>query len=118
MTFFSSNTKLANFFKHTQVPGEATQFGRDASADWRALCISFLVFILGAITVSVVVYWRVDKEDIFPAAKKEPTSPLSLDRLKLERTVLFYEKKHEQFEALKRRPLSTVDPYIPRLQEK
>lgn len=110
--------KFGNFFKRTQTSRETVQFGRDASFDWRMLCISFLILMLGAIIVSVVVYERVDKEDIFFAGKKEPTSLLSFDRFKLERVILFYEKKHEQFDALKRRPLSTVDPYIPRPQRK
>ena len=113
MTLFSPKAKFGNFFKRTQSSSEAVQFGRDPSFDWRMLCVSFLVLMLGAITVSVVVYGRVDKEDIFLTEKEKPTSLLSLDKFKLERAVLFYENKRERFETLKRKPLSTVDPFIP-----
>ncbi len=57
-------------------------------------------------------YGRVENENIFLSEKKESAASLPLDRFKLERTVLFYEKKQEQFNALKQKPLSTADPYV------
>lgn len=114
MTLFSSNIKFRDLFKRAQVIKEAAQTGRDASSDWRVLCVSFLLLILCAIAISVVVYGMVDKGNIFLTEKEKPVALRSFDRFKLERTVLFFEEKKEQFNALKQKPLSTVDPYMPR----
>ncbi len=113
MTFFSKKLSLSNPFKHKETSSEATEFGRNARADWQVICISFLVLVLVAVAASAVMYDRINKEEIFRVVHKEPVSLRSLDRLELERTTLYYEKKRERFEALKRRPLSTLDPFIP-----
>ncbi len=114
MKLLKANISLSGFFKPRKSGSDPAQFGRDARADWQVVCISFLVLTLIAITVSVAVYERINKGEIFFSGKKAPVSLRTLNRFELENTILFFEKKHERFEALRRRPLSTVDPFIPK----
>ena len=101
-------------FKKKVAESKTAEFGRNARKDWEIACFGFLILILLAIGMSVFVYGEINKGELFLVDKKEKVSLRTLDRPDLERTVSYFTSKEEKFEALKRRPLSTVDPFIPR----
>ena len=81
--------------------------------DWRILCCTFFLLNLFSVGVSVFVYKKIDDGEIFLVDKKPPTSLQTLDRFELEKTVTFLEGRKNRFEALKGRPLTTTDPFVP-----
>ena len=101
-------------FARGLAESESAQFGRDARADWRVICFTFIFLNLVSIGVSVFVYGKINKGEIFLVDKSEQVSVKTLGRFELEQTVHYFNEKQDRFDALLQRGLPTVDPYIPR----
>lgn len=100
--------------KRAQGESETAQFGRDARADWRRVFLVFLALNLVSVVGSVFLYRQINQGEFFLVDKKEPPVVRTLDRFALEQTVAHFEDKRTRFDALKRRPLSTKSPFIPK----
>lgn len=100
-------------FKSASAPSEAAQFGRDPRADWRIVCLSFLILTLLAVSVNLFIYEKISNGEIFRSTETRPAPLRALNRFELEQTVLFYENKHERFDELRRAPLEASDPFVP-----
>lgn len=109
---------LKRLFKRQGPERESPQFGRNAHADWKVLFISCVVLNLVAIGVSVFMYGKINKGEIFLVDKKDHVSVRTVDKFELERAVSFFANKQERFEALKRQPPPAVDPFIPSIKPK
>ncbi len=116
MALFNKKLSLGALFTRKAVESESAQFGRDARTDWQVVGVSFLVLLVAAVAVSMFVYGRIHKGEIFLVGKKESMLPKSFDRFELENTVSFFERKKERFDLLKQKEFSTKDPFIPALQ--
>lgn len=114
MSFFTAKISLNGLFKRSRAESEAAQFGRDARIDWQIVVLAFLFLNVLAVGISVFVYGEINKGELFLVDKKETVSLQTLDTFELERTVGFFEEKRARFETLKRTPLSTTDPFIPK----
>lgn len=113
MTLFRTHISFSRFSRQRQVKNEAAQFERTVRADWQKMCLSFLALTIATIALGIFIFGQVTNEEDFLSDSKDPVSIRPLDRFELERTVLLYESKRERFKALKQRPLSTPDPFIP-----
>lgn len=109
---------LRGIGKRSTTGSEAAEFGRDARSDWRTVVFTFLFLNLLSIGTSIMVYERIHQGDIFLVDKREAVSLGTLDRFALEKTVAFFEEKQERFDAIRRVPLFTPDPFVPPLQKK
>jgi hypothetical protein len=105
-------------FRRARSGRERAQFGRNPHFDWLVLCLSFVVLLLCAVTGSVILYQRIDQDSLFLAKKEESALFRPIDTRKLERTIRYFEKKNEEFNALLYRSLPAEDPYIPEAQAK
>lgn len=118
MAFSFSNSSLKGLIPRAQVESESAQFGRDARADWRAVFVAFFVLNLISAGFSAFLYERINKGEFFLMEKRVSVATRTLDRFALEQTVAFFEEKRIRFDALKRRPLPTRNPFIPSIAPK
>lgn len=103
-------------FTSAPASSEAAQFGRDPRADWRIVCLSFLILTLLAVAVNVFIYEKISNGEIFRSTEARPAPLRVLNRFALEQAVLFYKNKHERFDELRRAPLGTSDPFVQEAQ--
>ncbi len=116
MSFFNQKISLGSLFKRTVTESETAQFGRDARTDWKTLCFSFLLFTVCTVGVSVFVYAKINKGELFLMDnKKTPASLKMFDTFKLKQTIFYFGEKQARFETLKKKGISTTDPYIPKV---
>lgn len=105
-------------FKRKSAKSGTVEFGRNARMDWEIACFAFLFLTLLAIGMSLFVYGEINNGELFLVDKKEKVPLRTIDKFELERTISYFTSKEEKFEALKRRPLSTIDPFIPKPVQK
>lgn len=113
MNLSFSHISLRRFLKRARGESEAAQFGRDARADWRMVFLAFVALNLISVVGSVFLYRQINQGEFFLVDKKEPAVIHTLDRFALEQTAAHFEDKRTRFDALKRRPLSTKNPFMP-----
>ena len=118
MPFFDAKISLSNWFKRGRVDSETAEFGRNARSDWQVVCFAFLLLNFISIAVSVFMYLKINKGEIFLADKRESPSLGTIDRSLLQKTVAFFEDKKASFETFKQQSLPTVDPFVPDLVPK
>ena len=94
------------------------QFGRDARADWRSIFLAFLALNVLSVGLSVFMYEQINRGEFFLVDKKQPVTVQALDRFALEQTVAFFKEKQARFDALKRGPLPTRNPFVPSITPK
>ena len=109
---------MRDLLKRRRVEHDGVPFGRDPRADWRRVLLFFLSRTRLLSAVGAFVYRGVNRGELFLVEKREPVSLGVLKRQELEETVAFFEEKRARFEALRRTPLKTADPYIPKTPPK
>lgn len=114
MSFFNQKVSLGSLGRRRPSESETAQFGRDARADWQRLCFAFLFLNLCLVGISIFVYAKINKGELFLVDKKTEVSQKTFDTFKLEKTLSYFDEKQARFEALKERGISTSDPYIPK----
>lgn len=117
MPSIRNSIAVKNPFKRAVMPSEAPRLGRNARNDWRIACILFAAMLLSVVAISAIIYNWVSGGELL-SETKETQSPRILDQFELERVIALYDAKEAQFEDLKRRPLSTKDPFISALELK
>ena len=118
MAFSTSTISFGALFKRTAAESETAQFGRDARADWKMLCFAFLILTVCMVGVSVFVYAKINKGELFLVDKKTTVSLKMFDTFKLEQTISYFSDKKKRFESLQEKGISTFDPYIPKPEAK
>lgn len=116
LPFFSQIFKRP--WRRASAESETAQFGRDARADWRLVFLAFLALNLVSIGLSVFMYEEINRGEFFLVDKKQPVTVQALDRFALEQTVAFFKEKQARFDALKRGPLPTRNPFVPSITPK
>ena len=87
-------------------------FGTSPEADWRIILISAMVLAVLVIALSVLIFIKVDKREIFVVEKPEEEREKALDTSLLKETVLYYQTKALEFERIKNSVTATVDPSL------
>ena len=77
--------------------------------DWKIVFISTLVLMVIAVVLSILVFVKIDKEEVFVSGEG---TGRALDISLLEDTVRYYGNKAEEFKNIKTNKTSVVDPSI------
>ncbi len=118
MSLLKQPLSLKCIFTRGGAKRGSLSFGHGAGADWEILFFGFLILCVIAVSVSVFMYGKIDKGEIFLVDKKEPVVVKTLDKFQLEKTISYFADKQEGFDALKRDALPTVDPFVPSSKSK
>jgi len=118
MTLSSLNHIFKRQWQRARAESETAQFGRDARTDWRSVFLAFLALNLLSVGLSVFMYEQINRGEFFLVDKKQPAAVQALDRFALEQTVAFFKEKQARFDALKRGPLPTKNPFVPSITPK
>ncbi|KKQ82936.1 MAG: hypothetical protein UT07_C0014G0012 [Parcubacteria group bacterium GW2011_GWB1_38_8] len=80
--------------------------------DWKIIFISTAILVIITIISSVYMFIKIDKGEIFLVKKMGDDKTRTLDISILRETVSYYQNKAIEFERLKSKRVSTVDPSL------
>ena len=86
--------------------------GRGPERDWKIIFISIIILALVAISLSVYIFIKIDKGEIFVVRQSEEDKAKSLDISLLKKTVSYYQDKAAKFERMKKERSTVADPSI------
>ena len=92
--------------------GHLFGFGTSVEADWKIIFISTIVLAILAIVLSLYIFIKIDKGEIFVIEKTTEQSETTLDASLLKETVSYYKNKALKFERIKNVIKPTVDPSL------
>ncbi|MFZ2763798.1 MAG: hypothetical protein WAX80_02050 [Minisyncoccia bacterium] len=95
-----------------KVSGRLFGFGTSPEADWKIIFVSGLTFALLLIVLSIFMFIKIDKGEIFVVEKIEGENEKTLDIARLQETVSYYQNKAVEFERIKAAKVSAVDPSL------
>ena len=88
-------------------------FGTSPEADWKIILISTVVLTVLVVTLSVLIFIKVNARELFMVEQPEEEKGQTLDTLLLRKTVLYYQNKALEFERIKSPGTSTgADPSL------
>ena len=88
-------------------------FGTSPEADWKIILISTVVLTVLVVTLSVLIFIKVNERELFMVEQLEEEKGQTLDTLLLRKTVLYYQNKALEFDRIKNAGASTVaDPSL------
>ena len=88
-------------------------FGTSPEADWKIILISTVVLTVLVVTLSVLIFIKVNARELFMVEQPEEEKGQTLDTLLLRKTVLYYQNKALEFDRIKNAGTSTVaDPSL------
>lgn len=87
-------------------------FGASPEADWKIILISTMILAVLVIALSVFVFIKVDKGEIFVVERSVDKEEKALDISLLRETVLYYQNKALEFERIKNSVTLIVDPSL------
>jgi len=114
MSLFNQKISLVRLLKRVGREDDTPRFGRDARADWQRLCFAFLLLNLCTVIVSIFVYAKINKGELFLVNKEADISKKTFDTFRLEQTITYFGEKQTRFKRLQERGVPTSDPYIPK----
>jgi len=80
--------------------------------DWKIIFFSTLGFIILAVTLSIFIFIKIDKGEIFLAEPVDSSSSQTLDASRLRDTLEHYGDKADEFNRIINASHSSVDPSI------
>ncbi|MEX2013731.1 MAG: hypothetical protein WD896_00045 [Parcubacteria group bacterium] len=95
-----------------EVNGRPLGFGTSPEADWKIILVSTAVLSVLVIILSVYMFIKIDKGEIFVAEKSNEEETKALDTGLLRETVLYYEHKAAEFERIKSTRTFVADPSL------
>ena len=103
---------ILKFFKETnwKIKSPKFTFGTGPEADWKIIFISAITLVVLAITLSIYMYIKIDKGEIFTIDKTKEGEKHVLNIDLLKETVSYYQDKYLKFESIDRVNTSIVDP--------
>ncbi len=81
-----------------------------AERDWEILCVLFLLFFVGVIWWGHSVYSRIERDELTSLSPRSASTETGLDRVKLAKTLSFFEARRAAFATLLRSPLEIAGP--------
>jgi|SRR3989338_7295529 len=95
-----------------KVDGRFLGFGTSPEADWKIIFISALLLAVLVIVLSVFIFIKIDKGEIFVVEKLVGEKKNTLDLNVLRETVSYYQNKALEFESIKNTKTPSVDPSL------
>ena len=105
---------LKTFLKefNWRVNGRLFGFGTSSKADWKNIFISTIILAILTIILSVFIFIKIDKGEIFVEKKTAEPEKQILDLSLLRETVSYYQNKALEFERIKNAKVDAVDPSL------
>jgi|SRR3989344_9072915 len=95
-----------------KVNGWLFGFGTSSEADWKIIFISTVVLAVLVIVLSVFIFIKINKGEIFVVKKSAEPEKKTLDLSLLRKTVSYYENKALEFERIRSVKTPAVDPSL------
>ncbi|MDO8589928.1 MAG: hypothetical protein Q7R69_01490 [bacterium] len=95
-----------------KAKGGLFTFGTSPEADWKIILISAMILAASVIALSVFIFIKVGKGEIFVADMPEVQKEKALDTALLKETVLYYQNKALELEKIKSTRIPTADPSL------
>ena len=97
---------------HWKIGGRLFGFGTSPETDWKIILVSTLILSVSIIVLSVFIFIKIDKGEIFVVDKPTGEGKENLDTFLLKETVSYYEAKALKFERIKGLVVPAVDPSL------
>ena len=95
-----------------KINGRLFGFGTSSEADWKIIFISTVVLAVLVIVLSVFIFIKINKGEIFVVKKSAEPEKKALNLSLLRETVSYYENKALEFERIKSVKIEAVDPSL------
>ena len=106
------NSKSPIKILHWKIEGKLFGFGTSPEADWKIIFTSTLILTVLAVGLSVYIFLKIDKGEIFVVEKQDEQSEKTLDVSLLQETVSYYKNKEIEFNRIKNLVAPSVDPSL------
>ena len=102
------------FFKRFswKVNGRLFGFGTSPEADWKIIFISTVVLVTMVIVLSIFVFIKIDKGEIFVIERLPDQGEKILNLSLLKETASYYQDKAAEFERIKNSTSPSADPSL------
>ena len=107
MEFLNIFSKLADY---KRAPRQI--FGLSPESDWRIILIASITLVILVIGLSVGIFIKIDKGEIFVVKESEDTTENALNTSLLQRAATYYQDKAVTFEEIKAREATATDPSL------
>ena len=97
---------------HPKLDWHFFHWGRSPEGDWKIIFSVTTALVLCSITLSVFIFIKIDKGEIFLAEKTNENTEERLDLDKLKQAVFHYENKALEFERIQNSKPSYIDPSL------
>ena len=87
-------------------------FGAGPESDWKIIFISTVILLLLIIILSIFMFVKIDKGDIFVVERPSGEKEKALDTVLLKETVSYYQNKASDFESVLNTPAVVPDPSL------
>ncbi len=95
-----------------KINGRFLGFGTSPEADWKIIFVSAVVLAILIIILSVFMFIKIDKGEIFVVKRLAEEKEKILDITVLRETVSYYQNKALEFERIKKVKAPAVDPSL------
>jgi len=92
--------------------GHLFGFGTSAEADWKIIFVSTVVLAILAMVLSLYIYIKIDKGEIFVIEKTAGQGETTLGASLLKETVSYYKNKAIEFKRIKNVVKPAADPSL------
>ena len=92
--------------------GKFFGFGTGPQSDWKVIFGLSLFLTLVVIGMSVFIFTKIDKGEIFVIEKPEPQEMVTLDIELLRRVALYYQERAAELDQIRIAPPVSVDPSL------
>lgn len=89
--------------------GRLFGFGTSPECDWKIIFISTIILVALVGVLSVYIFMKIDRGEIFVVEKSDEPSEKSLDVSLLKETVLYYKNKALEFKRIKSLVVPSTD---------
>ena len=95
-----------------KINGRLFGFGTNPEIDWKIIFISTVVLATAVIILSIFIFIKIDKGEIFVVKKQVEEVGETLDITILRNTVSYYQNKALEFESIKNSKPVSSDPSL------
>ena len=95
-----------------KINGRLFGLGSSPEADWKIIFISALILAVSVIALSVFIFIKIDKGEIFVVERSLDQGEKTLDIFLLKETVSYYQGKAREFDRIKSLVVPAKDPSL------
>jgi hypothetical protein len=95
-----------------KINGRLLGLGGSPEADWKIILVSTLILTVLVIALSVFIFIKIDKGEIFVVERPAGEGEKNLDVSLLKETVSYYRAKALEFERIKGLVIPAIDPSL------